>query len=187
MSKYKMERMKNVLIWVGSNSSSSINKSLAAYTAGLIHANTTLVSMKDLDFPMYNPDLEKEEGIPKAVKSFYDKILETDGLVIASPEHNGLMPAVFKNATDWLSRINMRYLNDKPILLLSTSPGKNGGKNNLDVLSRLLPFAGAIITGQYSLGNFNDQFNSGSLQNESEIAKLQSTISAFENMKLKAA
>ena len=136
---------------------------------------------------MYNPDLEKEEGIPEAVKSFYNKILETDGLVIASPEHNGLMPAVFKNAIDWLSRINMRYLNDKPVLLLSASPGNSGGRNNLNILNGLLPFAGATITGQYSLGNYFKQFKSGSLQNENEIAKLQSVISVFENMKMKAA
>ena len=179
--------MKNVLIWVGSNSSSSINESLARYTGELIQANTTIVTMKDIDIPMYNPDLEKEEGIPTSVTTFYHRILEADGMIIASPEHNGLMPAVFKNAIDWLSRISMRYLKDKPVMLLSTSPGPNGGKSNLDILRSLLPYAGAIVTGQYSLGNYYDHFKSGSLQNEIEIAKLQSLIAAFESMQLKAA
>ena len=54
--------------------------------------------------PLYDGDLEENEGIPGAVESLRTAIKAADGLVLVTPEYNAGMPGVLKNALDWLTR-----------------------------------------------------------------------------------
>lgn len=147
--------MKKILALVGSNSSVSINKKLAAYTlAQFPEAETELFDLQHVDIPIYNPDLQVAEGFPQAITELFEKIQNQDALIIASPEYNGSMPAALKNVVDWLSRVDMKFLGGKPVLLLSTSPGKNGGATNLGTMKTLLPWWGANVVASHSQGNF---------------------------------
>jgi NAD(P)H-dependent FMN reductase len=171
--------MKKILAISGSNSINSINTQLANYAAGLINnVETQIIDLKGFDIPIYSTELEKENGIPNAIQSLFNLIQEQDGFVIASPEHNGLMPAAFKNVIDWLSRVNMKFLGNKPVLLLSTSPGGNGGANNINVLKELLPWWGGKVSSKYSLGKFFDNFKDGKLSSH-ELTDLKNSIKTF--------
>ena len=109
---------------------------------------------------------------------------EYDAFIIATPEHNGGMPAEFKNLIDWVSRLgdlqNPMFATKKPVFLLSTSPGPNGGATNLQTLTQLMPWWGADIKGTYSLGSFYDHFIDGALNDEKEQA-LTKLVTDFTN------
>jgi NAD(P)H-dependent FMN reductase len=67
--------------------------------------------------------------VPKAVVEAKDIVMAADGLVLASPEYNGGVPGVLKNALDWLSRPpppKAAALRGKPVALLGATPGGLG-------------------------------------------------------------
>jgi chromate reductase len=77
--------------------------------------------------PLYNADLDGEHK-PEGVVALKQAIQRADGLVLVSPEFNYGMPGVLKNALDWASRPGYHsVLKDKPVLVISTSPGLLGG------------------------------------------------------------
>lgn len=54
--------------------------------------------------PLYNADVEREDGFPAAVQEMRTAIDDADALLIATPEYNFSIPGVLKNAIDWASR-----------------------------------------------------------------------------------
>lgn len=78
--------------------------------------------------PLYNADLEAS-GMPEAVSKLQQQLLESQGLLLVSPEYNSSMPGVLKNAMDWLSRPSgeIRHVfRDKPVAVIGASPGAWG-------------------------------------------------------------
>ena len=59
------------------------------------------------------------------------KIIDANALIISSPEYNGGISGVLKNAIDWILRMKPMPLADKHLLLLSASPGALGGVRGL--------------------------------------------------------
>lgn len=169
-----------LLAIAGSNSPQSINTRLVAYAAGLSQAQATVIDMLAYDeLPLYSAERQQRDGFPPEIQALFELIQAHDGILIASPEHNGSMPAVFKNVIDWLSRIDMKFLGNKPVVVMSTSPGPNGGSTNLNHLASLLPWWGAQLVGSYSLGRFYDQFQAEGLV-EAEQLRLQELIDRFD-------
>jgi NAD(P)H-dependent FMN reductase len=79
--------------------------------------------------PLYDGDLEQQEGIPQAVQDLKARILANDGLLLATPEYNNSMPGVFKNAIDWLSRPPAdipAVFGNRPVAVIGASPGGFG-------------------------------------------------------------
>jgi NAD(P)H-dependent FMN reductase len=79
--------------------------------------------------PLYDGDIEANEGIPPAVASLKDEIAAADGILLVTPEYNNGVPGVLKNAIDWLSRPSAdikRIFADKPFALIGASPGNFG-------------------------------------------------------------
>ena len=79
--------------------------------------------------PLYDGDLESEQGIPDRVTALKDKIAAADGLLLVTPEYNNSMPGVLKNAIDWLTRPAKdipRVFGDKPVAIMGATPGGGG-------------------------------------------------------------
>lgn len=150
---------KQILAFGASSSKTSINKQLANYAAGLFeNAATTLLDLNDFEMPIYSIDKENENGIPQLAHDFYGKIGASDLVVISFAEHNGAYSSSFKNILDWMSRINGKTFQEKPLLLLATSPGARGGSSVLEMANKRFPFQGAVVKGSFSLPSFNDNF-----------------------------
>ncbi|HZQ59896.1 MAG TPA: NADPH-dependent FMN reductase [Casimicrobiaceae bacterium] len=81
------------------------------------------------DIPLYNGDVETEQGIPAPVTHLKDAIAAADGLLLVTPEYNNSVPGVTKNAIDWLTRPPAdiaRVFRGKPVAIAGASPGGFG-------------------------------------------------------------
>ena len=150
-----------IIAFAGSNSQNSINKKLATYAGSLFeNVETEVLDLNDFQMPLFSVDIEKEIGQHPLAKAFLDKIASADILVVSLAEHNGNYAAAFKNVIDWCSRINGKVFQEKPMLLMATSPGGRGGASVLEIAKNNFPRFGAIIKGTFSLPSFNDNFDS---------------------------
>jgi NAD(P)H-dependent FMN reductase len=107
-----------------------------SYNAALLRAAQELApgglaievaSIREL--PLYDGDLEAEQGLPEPVRALKERIAAADGLLLVTPEYNNSIPGVFKNAIDWLSRPPKdipRVFGGKPVALMGATPGSGG-------------------------------------------------------------
>jgi NAD(P)H-dependent FMN reductase len=151
---------KKVIAFGASNSTTSINKRLAGYTASLLNNVTIeILDLNDFELPLFSVDREKELGSPELAQLFFNKMAEADAIIISFAEHNGSYSAAYKNIFDWASRINPKVYHDKPMIVLSTSPGKGGAQRVLNHATSSLPYLGGHVIGQLSVPSFGDVFD----------------------------
>lgn len=152
--------MKKIIAIGGSSSKNSINKQLATYTAHLFNnADVEVLDLNDYEMPLFSVDKEKENGIHNLAHYFYEKIGSADLIVLSLAEHNGAYSTAFKNLLDWSSRINNKTFQQKPMLLMASSPGARGGSTVLEIANKRFPFQGADVKGTFSFPNFNENFD----------------------------
>lgn len=152
--------MAKIIAFAGSNSSTSINFQLVKHTCDQVEDHEIqLLNMANFPFPMYSTDLEKEKGYSNSLIELRDDIRESQGLILSVNEHNSNPSAFFKNMLDWLSRVDLKFLNNTKVLLMSTSPGKRGGISSLGIIEQLLPRFGAEILATFSLPGYNASFS----------------------------
>jgi NAD(P)H-dependent FMN reductase len=160
---------KKVLAFGASSSKNSINKELASYAASCFKdAEVNVLDLNDFEMPIYSIDREKEDGFPEKAYTFKKYIKECDVIVISFAEHNGAYTAAFKNIFDWISRIEKNVWENKPMLLLSTSPGARGGSTVLELAVNKFKRMNSNIIASFSLPSFNNSFSisDGVLDNE---------------------
>lgn len=148
-----------IVAFAGSNSSTSINKELVKYTLKQFsNDEVILLDLNDFQAPLFSVDQEKK-GQPEGVKRFIEAIANADVLVCSLAEHNQNYSVYFKNLLDWASRIERNFFQNKPMFLMSTSPGGFGGGNVLNVAKAGLPKFGADIKTIFSLPKFGENFD----------------------------
>lgn len=175
-----------VLAFGTSNSRNSINQKLARYSAAQINdaidnVNVTLLDIHDLEMPIFSEEREKESGIPAFAHDFYQAIGEADAVVISFAEYNGSYTSAYKNLFDWASRIDMKVYQDKPMIMLATSPGPSGAQSVLAAAEGSAPFFAADVKGALSLPNFFDNFDveTGVVTDDTFNQKLNQAISTL--------
>lgn len=172
-----------IIAFAGSSSSKSINKKLVTYAAHLFESGSVeILDLNDYELPLYSIDKEAELGKPELARQFLDKLASADILVISLAEHNASITAAFKNIYDWASRQDKNVFQQKPLLLLSTSPGKRGGKSAVETAKISLPHYGGNIKATFSLPSFNDNFDveNGRISNAELDQELKDIITNFE-------
>lgn len=172
-----------ILAFGGSSSTTSINKQLAKYAAGLFEAGEVdLIDLNDYELPLFSVDKEKVIGQPELARKFLDKIEWADILVISVAEHNAGMTVAFKNIYDWASRQKKLVFNNTPMLLLSTSPGKRGGASSLEAAQISMKWYGGNIKSTFSLPAFYENFDAeaGRISNKEFDDTLKDIIAHFD-------
>jgi len=117
----------HILTISGSLRRTSYNKGLLRAAARLLpdHAQACEFDLGLL--PLFNQDLEKDP--PASVVSWKQAIGRCDGLLIATPEYNGSISGVLKNALDWASRPRQTsVLRGKPLAMMGAG-GRRGTAN----------------------------------------------------------
>lgn len=143
-----------ILAFAGSTRTASYNKQLVRFAADAARAagaEVTLVDLRDYPLPLFDGDLEDQQGLPENAKKLKAIFSAHDALLIASPEYNSSITAVLKNTLDWISR---GETDDEPALaayrgktaaLISASPGALGGLRGLVHLRAILGNIGVIV------------------------------------------
>jgi len=158
----------SVLVIAGSTRTDAFSKKLARAAAQMIDqagGTATQVDLRDFPLPLYDGDLEASIGLPEQAVRLRELLKRHDALLIASPEYNASIPAVLKNALDWVSRPHapepgVSAYRDKVAALLSSSPGALGGLRGLVHLRQILQNVGClVITEQFALGNAGAAFD----------------------------
>ncbi len=173
--------MKKIIAFAGSSSKNSINKQLVTYVASQFeNVASEILDLNDYEMPIYSSDREKESGIPQLAIAFSEKIGTADLLVISLAEHNGAYSAAFKNIFDWTSRYNNKLFQQKPMLLMATSPGPRGALGVLEMAKDRFPRHDANIVETFSLPNFQDNFDpEKGIANESLKAEMQTLVNGI--------
>ena len=113
----------------GSLRRGSFNSMLLRAAVELAPADAKIEVGSIREIPLYDGDVEAEQGIPKPVQALKDQIIAADGLLLVTPEYNNSIPGVFKNAIDWLSRPPAdiaRVFANRPVALMGATPGGGG-------------------------------------------------------------
>jgi len=154
--------MKRLIALAATNSKKSINKQLLhAVTKNISNdIEVELLDLNDYPLPIYSIDLEEESGVPLAAQTLFKKIGNADALIISFAEHNGSYTAAYKNAFDWMSRIEQKVFQGRKALYLAASPGPGGANNVLQSAVNSAPFFAADLVGHHSLPNFYKNFDS---------------------------
>ncbi len=139
--------MAKLLFFAGSIRRESLNQKLANKASKIAEdkgAEVTVIDLKDFQMPLYDGDLEAEEGLPENAIKLKKLFVDHDGFYIASPEYNSSFSALLKNSLDWISRPHERdeaplsAFSGKIAAIGSITPGALGGLRGLVPLRMML-------------------------------------------------
>ncbi|MGW3497780.1 NAD(P)H-dependent oxidoreductase [Streptomyces sp. NPDC001020] len=142
-----------ILALVGSLRAGSHNRQLAEAAVQHAPEGVEVELFEQLaDVPFYNEDIDVEGSLPEAAAKLRTAAGQADALLLFSPEYNGTMPAVLKNAIDWLSRpFGAGALSGKPVAVVGTAFGQYGGVWAQDEARKAVGIAGAAVVEQAKL------------------------------------
>ncbi len=144
----------------GSLRDGSINKRLEkALTKRFKRAGlkTTSINLATYDLPLYHGDLDMPAGVKKLAR----KIKSCDGVVIVSPEYNGGLPPLLKNAIDWTSTTGKAHFESPYWGIASCTPGPMSGIMCMRQINYILMRLGAHVSPiQVGVGNAQVAFDS---------------------------
>jgi chromate reductase len=172
-----------IVAFGASPSKNSINKKLATYAASLFeNAEVEVLDLNDFSMPIFSVDAEEGIGQHALAQSFLDKMASADFLVVSLAENNGNFSAAFKNIFDWCTRINGKVFQQKPMLLMATSPGGRGGASVLEIAKNAFPRFGTEVKGSFSLPNFDVNFDTekGQISNIEMDAELKKIVRGLQ-------
>lgn len=182
--------MAKLLFFAGSARKESMNKKLAKLAADMAQdagAQVTHIDLKDFEMPLYDGDVEAQNGIPENAKKLKQLFVEHDGFFIASPEYNSSMPPLLKNTLDWISRpheekeASLIAFNGKIAALGAVSPGGLGGLRGLVPLRMMLGNIGVtVVPSQVAVGSGFQAFDENEhLKDDRQAGMLKATIDEF--------
>src|SRR4029077_2578513 len=105
----------------GSLRRDSLNRKALRAAEELMPPSMTMQVEEIGDLPMYNFDLH-QAGFPAPVTRLCERIKVADAVLIATPEHNGSIPAALKNVIDWMSGFKQRPFVDWPLRVFPAVP-----------------------------------------------------------------
>lgn len=157
-----------VLAFAGSTRADSYNKKLVQEAAALARqmgAKVTIIQLNDYPMPFYDADSEMKEGMPKNAKRLRKLMIDSDAIIIASPEYNGSLSGVLINALDWASRSeaggsSREAFQGKKFAIMSASPGSGGGNRGLKHLSAIIEdVGGTVVEQQVTIPHAHEYFS----------------------------
>ncbi len=153
-----------VLALAGSHRRESLNQVLLGATLDELPRSVEVERFDLRRLPFFDEDVERAGGTD-ATREFAAALEDADAVVIATPEYNGGLPALVKNALDWGSRpYGDHPFIDKPVVIVAASPGKRGARGALAELFNTLTRLGAqVVDPPLALGSAPEHIDGGRL------------------------
>ena len=158
-----------ILVFAGSTRTGAYSgktADVAQHELGVQGAEVTRISLADYPLPIMDQDLEAEKGIPENAFHLARQIDSHDAVLICTPEYNGSIPPLLKNAIDWVSRISkdggrpLRPYPGKVVAICSSSDGHFAGIRSANHLRAVLSHIGMeVISAQVSVPNGSEAFD----------------------------
>ncbi len=178
-----------ILAFAGSTRIDSFNKKLVKIAAdGAVEngADVTIIDLRDYPMPLYDGDLEQQQGLTPNARKLKDVMLSHQGFLISSPEYNSTISGVLKNTIDWVSRPvegeePLACFKDRIAGIMSASPGSLGGLRGLVHVRAILENIRVIvIPDQIAVAKAHEVFNAdGTLKEkkqEEQVKKIGATV-----------
>jgi NAD(P)H-dependent FMN reductase len=136
-----------ILALVGSLRAGSHNRQLAEAAVKHAPEGVEIELYEGLaEVPFYNEDIDTEAALPATAAALREAAGRADGFLFFSPEYNGTIPAVLKNAIDWLSRpYGAGSFTGKPAAVVGTAFGQFGGVWAQDETRKAVGIAGGTV------------------------------------------
>jgi NAD(P)H-dependent FMN reductase len=143
-----------ILVTPGSLRTGSLNAKLAATIAAELAqagAEVTRISLADFPLPIYDGDLQAKSGVPKHAINLKRMMSAHHGVLIVTPEYNSSVPALLKNAIDWVSRVQDpgetrgQVFAERTFAIAAASHGRLGGTRVLAALRLILSACQATV------------------------------------------
>lgn len=186
----------NILVVPGSARNGSYNRKLADFASRRARETglgITEIDLRALELPVYDADHEAAFGVPEGAHRLMAAILESDAVLVVTPEYNGFPTPLVINAFDWLSRIpststavsGLAATANKPVGLLSASPGPGGALRSMNYMRQYLQmaFAMIVVPQQFALGKANEAFDeSGSMKDAKAAEAVGRVVSSLARL-----
>lgn len=112
-----------IAILAGSNRLNSASTRMARYLKNSLLAQGHAVQLFDLKqtpLPLYDPDRESD---PKEAAALSALMMDSDAIILTTPEYHGTVSGVLKNALDYLGE---EHFEGKAVLSVSSAGGAVG-------------------------------------------------------------
>ena len=143
-----------ILVVPGSLRTGSLNARLAATIAAELSqagAEVTRISLGDFPLPIYDGDLQAKSGVPKHAINLKRMMSAHHGVLIVTPEYNSSVPALLKNAIDWVTRVQELHeargqiFRERTFAIAAASNNRLGGTRALAALRLILSACQATV------------------------------------------
>lgn len=167
---------------VGTNSDNSTNRKLLQFMQTHFSDKATIELMEIQDFPIFNKPVS--EQLPEVVQNAAEKIRQSDGVVISTPEYDHSIPAALTNALNWLSYGIYPFV-DKPVMITGASYGTLGSSRAQSHLRQILDApelkARIMPSSEFLLGHSLQAFNEENALNDmDQVKKLDGLFKDFQ-------
>jgi len=176
-----------VLLFSGSTRKASTNKKLIHEAARIAESEGATVQVIDLGIapiPYYDGDIESEFGMPQSARELREALMESQVVIISTPNYNASIPGILKNALDWTSRslegkFSREAFDGKTFVLFSASTSKSGGKSGCEHLKAIIEkLNGSVFSETLAVGRAHEAFDEeGRLKDPKMEAKLKKILS----------
>ena len=170
--------------FVGSLSSTSINRKLSKALIRLAPAGLTLQEIQFADLPLYRQDFDKD--MPPQGKALKAAIAAVDAILFVTPEYNRSIPGGLKNAIDWASRpYGQNSFARKPSAIIGASTGKIGTAIAQSHLRSIMAFCNSPLMNmveayiQFTPGLVDDGGNVTNADTETFLRNYMTELHAF--------
>ncbi|BBX93604.1 NAD(P)H-dependent oxidoreductase [Mycolicibacterium boenickei] len=161
-----------VLVLVGSLREASVNRQLAELAVEQAPDGAELRIFDRLgELPFYNEDIDTAD-VAEPVVALRAAAAEADAALVVTPEYNGSIPGVLKNAIDWLSRpFGNGALKDKPLAVVGAALGQYGGVWAHDETRKSFGIAGPRVVEDLKLSVPSKAFDGKHPRENAEVAE----------------
>jgi chromate reductase len=176
-----------ILVIPGSLRTGSLNARLAAAAAqefALAGVEVTRISLGDFPLPIYDGDLQTKSGVPKNAVNLKRMMAAHHGVLIVTPEYNSSVPALVKNAIDWVTRVHDAHetrgqvFRERTFAIAAASENRFGGVRALAALRLILSACQAsVVPNQLALSFASEAYDDmDRLKHPADIEALKALV-----------
>ncbi|GEE03704.1 FMN reductase [Gordonia spumicola] len=167
-----------IAVLVGSLRAASVNRELAEIALENLPEGVQASIVDGLGgIAFYNEDVDTPETLPAGVAELRAAVVDADAVLLVTPEYNGTLPAVLKNAIDWLSRpYGAGAFVGKPIGVIGAALGQYGGVWSREDTRKSVGIAGGRVIEDIEIGVATGKLDAAGVRTEAIVEQVADAV-----------